>query len=132
MYVLMTRYVHNRALTDAATKVGAIVGGQTSCKAPEVSALERHLPSDADIVCCHSLHAPAVDSKGQPLVKDPPMEGEHIADQARSSLPTVIAVIAQQRSRKPCPAFNQPSYILLLSVTIGSPQIHRQSHMLRF
>lgn len=56
-------------LTVAATKVGAIVGGQTSCKAPEVSALEKHLPADADIVCCHSLHAPAVDSKGQPLVR---------------------------------------------------------------
>ncbi|KAL8868995.1 MAG: hypothetical protein Q9174_004607 [Haloplaca sp. 1 TL-2023] len=50
-----------------ATKKGAIVGGQTSCKAPEVAALERHLPSDVEIVLCHSLHGPNVDPKGQPL-----------------------------------------------------------------
>ena len=50
------------------TKVGAIVGGQTSCKAPELAAFERHLPSDVEIVSCHSLHGPGVDPKGQPLV----------------------------------------------------------------
>lgn len=50
------------------TKVGAIVGGQTSCKAPELAAFERHLPSDVEIVTCHSLHGPGVDPKGQPLV----------------------------------------------------------------
>ncbi|KAI9052268.1 hypothetical protein LZ554_003625 [Drepanopeziza brunnea f. sp. 'monogermtubi'] len=50
------------------TKQGAIVGGQTSCKAPEIAAFEKHLPADVDIVCCHSLHGPAVDPKGQPLV----------------------------------------------------------------
>lgn len=50
------------------TKVGAIVGGQTSCKAPELAAFERHLPADVEIVTCHSLHGPAVDPKGQPLV----------------------------------------------------------------
>lgn len=50
------------------TKVGAIVGGQTSCKAPELAAFEKHLPSDVEIVTCHSLHGPAVDPKGQPLV----------------------------------------------------------------
>ncbi|KAL9627516.1 MAG: hypothetical protein Q9204_006510 [Flavoplaca sp. TL-2023a] len=51
-----------------ATKKHAIVGGQTSCKAPEVAAFERHLPLDVDIVSCHSLHGPNVDPKNQPLV----------------------------------------------------------------
>ena len=50
------------------TKVGAIVGGQTSCKAPELEAFEKHLPPDVEIVTCHSLHGPGVDPKGQPLV----------------------------------------------------------------
>ncbi|KAI9740710.1 MAG: prephenate dehydrogenase (NADP(+)) [Claussenomyces sp. TS43310] len=50
------------------TKQGAIVGGQTSCKAPEIAAFEKHLPADVDIVSCHSLHGPNVDPKGQPLV----------------------------------------------------------------
>ncbi|KAJ5143819.1 Prephenate dehydrogenase [Penicillium bovifimosum] len=50
------------------TKVGAIVGGQTSCKAPELAAFEKHLPPDVEIVSCHSLHGPKVNPKGQPLV----------------------------------------------------------------
>lgn len=50
------------------TKVGAIVGGQTSCKAPELAAFDKYLPSDVEIVSCHSLHGPAVDPRGQPLV----------------------------------------------------------------
>ncbi|KAF1953513.1 prephenate dehydrogenase [Byssothecium circinans] len=50
------------------TKLGAIVGGQTSCKAPEIAAFEKHLPNDVHIVSCHSLHGPGVDPKGQPLV----------------------------------------------------------------
>ena len=50
------------------TKVGAIVGGQTSCKAPELAAFDKYLPEDVEIVSCHSLHGPAVDPKGQPLV----------------------------------------------------------------
>ncbi|KAF7712433.1 Prephenate dehydrogenase [NADP(+)], partial [Penicillium ucsense] len=50
------------------TKQGAIVGGQTSCKAPELAAFEKHLPSDVEIVSCHSLHGPKVNPKGQPLV----------------------------------------------------------------
>jgi prephenate dehydrogenase len=49
-----------------ATKVGAIVGGQTSCKAPELAAFEKHLPPE--ILSCHSLHGPQVNPKGQPLV----------------------------------------------------------------
>lgn len=50
------------------TKVGAIVGGQTSCKDPEIAAFEKILPSDVDIVSLHSLHGPKVDTTGQPLV----------------------------------------------------------------
>ncbi|KXJ88803.1 prephenate dehydrogenase [Microdochium bolleyi] len=50
------------------TKLNAIVGGQTSCKDPEIKAFEKHLPPDVDIVSCHSLHGPRVDSKDQPLV----------------------------------------------------------------
>ncbi|KAK5137542.1 hypothetical protein LTR08_008522 [Meristemomyces frigidus] len=50
------------------TKMGAIVGGQTSTKAPEIAAFEKHLPKDVEIVSCHSLHGPGVDPRGQPLV----------------------------------------------------------------
>ncbi|RPA97865.1 Prephenate dehydrogenase [Choiromyces venosus 120613-1] len=50
------------------TKLGAVVGGQTSCKAPEIKAFEKHLPSDVEIVSCHSLHGPKIHSAGQPLV----------------------------------------------------------------
>ncbi|OAK97901.1 Prephenate dehydrogenase [Phaeosphaeriaceae sp. SRC1lsM3a] len=50
------------------TKVGAIVGGQTSCKAPEIIAFEKNLPKDVSIIPIHSLHGPGVDPKGQPLV----------------------------------------------------------------
>ncbi|KAK7751293.1 prephenate dehydrogenase (NADP(+)) [Diatrype stigma] len=50
------------------TKLNAIVGGQTSCKDPEIKAFEDHLPADVDIVSCHSLHGPGVDSRDQPLV----------------------------------------------------------------
>ncbi|KAL8785287.1 MAG: hypothetical protein Q9195_008706 [Heterodermia aff. obscurata] len=57
------------ALYGPSTKQGAVVGGQTSCKAPELAAFEKHLPEDVDIVSCHSLHGPKVDPKGQPLVQ---------------------------------------------------------------
>jgi prephenate dehydrogenase (NADP+) len=50
------------------TKVGAVVGGQTSCKAPEIAAFEKYLPEDVEILPCHSLHGPNVDPRGQPLV----------------------------------------------------------------
>ncbi|OZJ05185.1 hypothetical protein BZG36_02428 [Bifiguratus adelaidae] len=50
------------------TKVGAIVGGQTSVKEPEIKAFEAHLPKDVHIVSFHSLHGPGVNPKGQPLV----------------------------------------------------------------
>ncbi|KAK2764357.1 prephenate dehydrogenase (NADP(+)) [Arachnomyces sp. PD_36] len=50
------------------TKVGAIVGGQTSCKAPELAAFEKHLPGDVEIISYHSLHGPNVNPRGQPLI----------------------------------------------------------------
>lgn len=50
------------------TKVGAIVGGQTSCKAPEIEAFEEFVPLDVGIISLHSLHGPKVDPTGQPLV----------------------------------------------------------------
>lgn len=56
------------ALYGALTKYGAIVGGQTLCKGPEIAAFERYLPSDTKIVLLHSLHGPKVATTGQPLV----------------------------------------------------------------
>lgn len=50
------------------SKVGAIVGGQTSCKEPEIQAFEKYLPPDTDIISLHSLHGPSVSTAGQPLV----------------------------------------------------------------
>ncbi|KAG8823700.1 prephenate dehydrogenase (NADP(+)) [Serendipita sp. 401] len=50
------------------TKIGAVVAGQTSVKAPEKAAFEAHLPGDVHIVSCHSLHGPTVPPLGQPLV----------------------------------------------------------------
>lgn len=44
------------------------MGGQTSVKEPEMNAFEKYLPDDVQIVSCHSMHAPTVDPKGQPLV----------------------------------------------------------------
>ncbi|PKI83893.1 prephenate dehydrogenase (NADP(+)) [Malassezia vespertilionis] len=52
----------------ASHKLGSIVGGQTSVKAPERAAFEAYLPPDVHIVSCHSLHGPQIDSNGQPLV----------------------------------------------------------------
>jgi prephenate dehydrogenase (NADP+) len=54
-----------------ATKVGAIVAGQTSVKAPEKAAFEQYLPKDVHIVSCHSLHGPTVSPLGQLLVLAP-------------------------------------------------------------
>ncbi|CCK68062.1 prephenate dehydrogenase (NADP(+)) KNAG_0A03820 [Huiozyma naganishii CBS 8797] len=50
------------------SKVGAIVGGQTSCKSPEIRAFEKYLPKDVEIITVHSLHGPKVNTEGQPLV----------------------------------------------------------------
>lgn len=53
---------------DAAAKIGSIISGQTSVKAPEKAAFDKHLPQDVHIISCHSLHGPKVDPTGQPLV----------------------------------------------------------------
>lgn len=50
------------------TKYGAIVAGQTSVKHPEIAAFDKHLPIDANIVTCHSLHGPGFNTEGQTLV----------------------------------------------------------------
>ncbi|GAA5964980.1 hypothetical protein JCM21900_004693 [Sporobolomyces salmonicolor] len=50
------------------TKVGAIVSGQTSVKAPERAAFEKYLPEDVKIVSIHSLHGPTVPPDGQALI----------------------------------------------------------------
>lgn len=55
-------------LYGPSTKCGAIVGGQTSCKAPEIAAFEEYLPEDVEIISVHSLHGPAVNTTNQPLV----------------------------------------------------------------
>lgn len=78
--------------TLPATKIGAIVGGQTSCKSPEIEAFEAHLPADVSIVSCHSLHGPAVDPYNQPLVLI-----QHRAPDA--ALHKVEAVLACLRSK---------------------------------
>lgn len=56
------------SLYGPSTKLGAIVGGQTSCKNPEIAAFEKHLPPDVEIITLHSLHGPKVETEGQPLV----------------------------------------------------------------
>ncbi|KAL2760926.1 hypothetical protein ACRALDRAFT_2031908 [Sodiomyces alcalophilus JCM 7366] len=69
IYSVEAAAIHNViAQYGPSTKLGAIVGGQTSCKDPEIKAFERHLPIDVDIVSCHSLHGPGVDPHNQPLV----------------------------------------------------------------
>lgn len=67
-YCYLFAYYRLRAEITIATKVGAIVAGQTSVKAPEKTAFEKYLPSDVHIVSCHSLHGPNVSPLGQPLV----------------------------------------------------------------
>ncbi|WWC85628.1 uncharacterized protein L201_000493 [Kwoniella dendrophila CBS 6074] len=50
------------------TKIGAVVAGQTSVKAPEKEAFENYLPEDVGITSVHSLHGPTVTTEGQPLI----------------------------------------------------------------
>ena len=50
------------------TKYGAIVGGQTSVKHPEIDAFEKYLPQDTQIVTVHSLHGAGFSTEGQTLV----------------------------------------------------------------
>lgn len=54
-----------------ATKQGSIVAAQTSVKAPEQIAFEKHLPDDIKVCSIHSLHAPSIPPDGQALVLIP-------------------------------------------------------------
>ncbi|OTA99109.1 hypothetical protein M426DRAFT_325455, partial [Hypoxylon sp. CI-4A] len=74
------------------TKLGAIVGGQTSCKDPEIKAFEDHLPSDVDIVSCHSLHGPKVDTTDQPLV----LIKHRASDESFRKVETVLRCLRSQ------------------------------------
>ncbi|KAG8813766.1 prephenate dehydrogenase (NADP(+)), partial [Serendipita sp. 399] len=68
MYSVEAEYI-DKAVRQfgPSTKIGAVVAGQTSVKAPEKVAFETHLPEDVHIVSCHSLHGPTVSPLGQPL-----------------------------------------------------------------
>lgn len=69
IYSVETDNIHNAAEQYAdSTRKGAIVGGQTSVKTPEIEAFEKYLPSDASIVTFHSLHGPSVNPEGQNLI----------------------------------------------------------------
>jgi len=69
MYSVEAEFIDQVVSTyGPSTKVGAIVAGQTSVKAPEKAAFEKYLPKDVLIVSCHSLHGPTVSPLGQPLV----------------------------------------------------------------
>jgi len=50
------------------TKLGAVVAGQTSVKAPEKDAFEKYLPEDVSIISLHSLHGPSISPVGQALI----------------------------------------------------------------
>ena len=71
----------NAYSTFSATKRGAIVGGQTSCKEPEIKAFERQLKwvDDISIISVHSMHGPNVDPRGQPLVFIHGAGGSHLS-----------------------------------------------------
>ncbi|KIY43209.1 Prephenate dehydrogenase [Fistulina hepatica ATCC 64428] len=69
MYIVEAKFIDRVvAQYGPSTKQNAIVAGQTSVKAPERAAFEKHLPSDVAIVSCHSLHGPSVSPEGQPLI----------------------------------------------------------------
>ncbi|KAI2623923.1 prephenate dehydrogenase [Hypomontagnella submonticulosa] len=85
------------------TKLGAIVGGQTSCKDPEIKAFEDHLPADVDIISCHSLHGPRVDTTGQPLVIIQHRDSKGSLEKVKSVLKclrsTIVYLTAHQHDR---------------------------------
>ncbi|SHE69893.1 prephenate dehydrogenase [Pedobacter caeni] len=59
------------AMYGSSTKYGAIVAGQTSVKHPEITAFEKYLPKDIQIITCHSLHGPGFDPAGQKMIVIP-------------------------------------------------------------
>ncbi|KAJ1986547.1 prephenate dehydrogenase (NADP(+)) [Dimargaris cristalligena] len=74
-----------------ASKCGAIVGGQTSVKTPEIDAFEKYLPSDVQIVTMHSLHGPNISTQGQPLVVIRHRCGNEAYDRAHAVLQSLGA-----------------------------------------
>jgi len=52
----------------SSTKYGAIVGGQTSVKTPEIEIFEKYLPADTQIITFHAMHGPGFQPKGQKLI----------------------------------------------------------------
>lgn len=68
IYAVETSRINDAvSMYGEATRNGAIVGGSTSVKTPEIQAFEAHLPKHANIVTFHSLHGPALNPKGQLL-----------------------------------------------------------------
>lgn len=66
MYAVETERIEEVArIAGPSTKFGAIVTGQTSVKTPEVYALEKHLPHDAQIVGSHALFGPSISPEGE-------------------------------------------------------------------
>lgn len=144
MYVLpITNQAKNNILTrlKKATKVGAIVGGQTSCKAPELAAFDKHLPQDVEILSCHSLHGPQVNPKGQPLVSpgllftaNPISIQTSAINQGivlRSSSNTAQATPVSNSSKKSCHASTRSTSTSAAKCTTASQQTHRPSRMPR-
>ncbi len=70
------------------TKYGAIVGGQTSVKHPEIEAFEKYLPKNINIITCHSLHGPAFQPKGQKIIVVP----HRTSDEAYQRMMDLLAV----------------------------------------
>ena len=66
-------------LGPPATKVRAIIVGQTSIKAPEQETY-KYLPVDIYIVSCHSLHGPTISLLGHLLICHHPFYSESYMD----------------------------------------------------
>lgn len=64
------------------TKFGAIVGGQTSVKTPEIDAFQKYLPSDVFVVTSHALFGPNVNPETQTLAVININAPKHIYDAA--------------------------------------------------
>ncbi|KAA8482081.1 prephenate dehydrogenase (NADP+) [Arcticibacter tournemirensis] len=83
LYSVETSHISDvvQATADS-IKYGAIVGGQTSVKHPEIEAFEKYLADDVHIVTCHSLHGPAFSTEGQKLVVVPHRANKQVYERA--------------------------------------------------
>ncbi|RXF69297.1 prephenate dehydrogenase [Arcticibacter tournemirensis] len=83
LYSVETSHISDvvQATADS-IKYGAIVGGQTSVKHPEIEAFEKYLADDVHIVTCHSLHGPAFSTEGQKLVVVPHRANKQVYESA--------------------------------------------------